>query len=70
MHSQSKTRPNAGFPFGDEFRPHPIMAKDHLLHFVAVAGAFFPEMMREAIKDSMAAAGKLVRKIESPAPDQ
>jgi hypothetical protein len=47
------------------------------IKFATVIGAFFPDMLREAIKDSMAEAGmteedirELVRKLESPARDQ
>jgi hypothetical protein len=47
------------------------------IRYVAVVGAFFPDMIREAIKDSVAEAGlteedlrEMVRKLESPAPDQ
>jgi hypothetical protein len=45
--------------------------------YATVMGAFFPDMIREAIKDSMAEVGmteddvrELVRKLESPARDQ
>jgi hypothetical protein len=47
------------------------------IRYMAVIGAFFPDMVREAIKDSMAESGmteedlrELVRKLESPARDQ
>ena len=49
------------------------LAKNDAVSFVTVAGAFFPEMIREALKDAMAAAGiteddlrEFVRKSESP----
>jgi hypothetical protein len=45
--------------------------------YATVTGAFFPDMIREAIKDSMAEIGmteddvrELIRKLESPARDQ
>ena len=45
--------------------------------YIRVAGALFPDMVREAIKDAMAEAGiteedvrYMVRAFESPAPDQ
>lgn len=45
--------------------------------YLTVLAAFFPDMVREAVKDSMAEIGmdeqdlrELVRKLESPAPDQ
>jgi hypothetical protein len=51
--------------------------KDDPVRYIRVAGAFFPDMVREAIKDSMAEAGiteedvrEMVRKLESPARDQ
>jgi hypothetical protein len=47
------------------------------IRYVAVVGAFFPDMIREAIKDAVAEAGmteedlrEIARKGESPAPDQ
>ncbi|WP_212439975.1 hypothetical protein [Bradyrhizobium sp. AUGA SZCCT0431] len=47
------------------------------VRYMAVMGAFFPDMVREAIKDSMAEIGMeeedlrdLIRKLESPARDQ
>jgi hypothetical protein len=47
------------------------------IRFASVIGAFFPEMIREAIKDAVAEAGlteedlrEMVRRLESPAPDQ
>jgi hypothetical protein len=53
------------------------LAKDNPIRYAAVIGAFFPEMLREAIRDSMAEQGiseddlrELIRKLESPAPDQ
>jgi hypothetical protein len=53
------------------------LAKDDPVRYVRVIGAFFPEMMREAIKDEMAELGmteedlrELMRKLESPARDQ
>jgi hypothetical protein len=53
-----------------------VLAKDPI-RFASVIGAFFPEMIREAIKDAVAEAGlteedlrEMVRKLESPAPDQ
>jgi hypothetical protein len=52
------------------------LAKDPI-RFAAVIGAFFPDMIREAMKDAVAEAGmteedirELVRKLESPARDQ
>jgi hypothetical protein len=52
------------------------LAKDPI-RFASVIGAFFPEMIREAIKDAVAEAGlteedlrEMVRRLESPAPDQ
>ena len=52
------------------------LAKDPM-RYVTVMGAFFPDMIREAIKDSVAEAGmteedvrEMVRKLESPARDQ
>jgi hypothetical protein len=52
------------------------VAKDPI-RFASVIGAFFPEMIREAIKDAVAEAGlteedlrEMVRRLESPAPDQ
>ena len=51
-------------------------AKDPV-RYMRVMGAFFPDMVREAIKDQMAASGMteedlhaLIRKLESPARDQ
>jgi hypothetical protein len=53
------------------------LAKDDPVRYVTVMGAFFPDMIREAIKDSMAEVGlteddvrEMVRKLESPARDQ
>jgi aryl-alcohol dehydrogenase-like predicted oxidoreductase len=53
-----------------------VLAKDPI-RFAAVIGAFFPEMIREAIKDAVVEAGmteedlrEIARKLESPAPDQ
>ena len=53
-----------------------VLAKDPI-RFAAVIGAFFPEIIREAMKDAVAEAGltegdlrEMVRKLESPAPDQ
>jgi hypothetical protein len=53
-----------------------VLAKDPI-RFAAVIGAFFPEMIREAMKDAVAEASlseedlrEMVRKLESPAPDQ
>jgi hypothetical protein len=47
------------------------------VRYVTVMGAFFPDMTREAVKDSMAEVGlteddvrEMVRKLESPARDQ
>jgi hypothetical protein len=47
------------------------------LRYVAVIGAFFPHMLREAMKDAMAEAGltetdlnDMARKLESPVRDQ
>lgn len=47
------------------------------IRYMAVIGAFFPDMVREAIKDSMAESGlteedirEMVRKLKSPARDQ
>jgi hypothetical protein len=47
------------------------------IRFATVIGAFFPDMIREAMKDAVAEAGmtegdirELVRKLESPARDQ
>jgi hypothetical protein len=52
------------------------LAKDPI-RFTAVIGAFFPDMIREAMKDAVAEAGmteedirEMVRKLESPARDQ
>jgi hypothetical protein len=52
------------------------LAKDPM-RYVTVMGAFFPDVIREAIKDSVAEAGmteedirEMVRKLESPARDQ
>jgi hypothetical protein len=52
------------------------LAKDPI-RFASVIGAFFPEMIREAIKDAVAEAGlteedlrEMARRLESPAPDQ
>jgi hypothetical protein len=52
------------------------LAKDPI-RFASVIDAFFPEMIREAIKDAVAEAGlteedlrEMVRRLESPAPDQ
>jgi len=52
------------------------LAKDPA-RYVHILGAIFPEMIREAIRDEMAAAGmdeddlrELVRKLESPAGTQ
>jgi pyruvate/2-oxoglutarate dehydrogenase complex dihydrolipoamide dehydrogenase (E3) component len=52
------------------------LAKDPI-RFATVVGAFFPEMIREAIKDAMAEAGmteedlrEMIRKLESPARNQ
>jgi hypothetical protein len=51
--------------------------RDDPVRYIRVAGALFPDMVREAIKDSMAEAGiteedvrEMVRKLESPARDQ
>jgi hypothetical protein len=48
-----------------------------MIQYVRTMGAFFPDMMREAIRDEMAEAGmteedlrELIRKLESPARDQ
>ena len=53
------------------------LAKDDPVRYVTVMGAFFPDMIREAIKDTMAEVGlteddvrEMVRKLESPARDQ
>jgi hypothetical protein len=53
-----------------------VLARDPI-RFVSVIAAFFPDMIREAIRDSVAEAGlteedlrEMVRKHESPAPDQ
>ena len=53
------------------------LEKDDPVRYIRVAGAFFPDMVREAIKDSKAEAGiteedvrEMVRKLESPARDQ
>ncbi len=53
-----------------------VLARDPV-HFTTVIGAFFPEMIREGMKDAVAEAGlteedlrEMVRKLESPAPDQ
>jgi hypothetical protein len=53
------------------------LEKDDPVGYIRVAGAFFPDMVREAIKDSMAEAGiteedvrEMVRKLESLARDQ
>jgi hypothetical protein len=47
------------------------------IRFTSVIGAFFPEMIREAMKDAVAESGmteedirEMVRKLESPARDQ
>ena len=47
------------------------------IRFMVVMGAFSPDMVREAVKDSMAESGmteedvrELVKKLESPARDQ
>jgi hypothetical protein len=47
------------------------------IRYMAVIGAFFPDIVREAIKDSLAECGltdedirEMVRKLESPARDQ
>jgi hypothetical protein len=47
------------------------------IRFATVIGAFFPDMIREAMKDAVAEAGmteedirEMVRKLESPARDQ
>jgi aryl-alcohol dehydrogenase-like predicted oxidoreductase len=52
------------------------LAKDPI-RFAAVIGAFFPEMIREAIKDAVADAGmteedlrEMARSLESPARNQ
>ncbi|SIO55906.1 hypothetical protein SAMN05443247_08153 [Bradyrhizobium erythrophlei] len=52
------------------------LAKDPL-RFVTVVGAFFPDMMREAIRDTVAEIGmteedirEMVQRLESPARDQ
>jgi hypothetical protein len=52
------------------------LAKDPI-RFATVIGAFFPDMIREAMKDAVAEAGmteedirEMVRKLESPARDQ
>ena len=53
------------------------LEKDDPVRYIRVAGAFFPDMVREAIQDSMAEAGiteedvrEMVRKLESAARDQ
>jgi hypothetical protein len=53
-----------------------LCEKDPIRH-VTVLGAFFPDIVREAIKDEMAEQGleeedlrELIRKLESPARDQ
>jgi len=53
------------------------LAKDDPMRYLTVMGAFFPDTIREAIKDSVAEAGmtvadirEMVRKLESPARDQ
>jgi hypothetical protein len=53
-----------------------VLAKDPV-RFTTVIAAFFPDMLREALRDAMAEAGiteddlqDIARKLESPAPDQ
>jgi hypothetical protein len=49
------------------------LEKDDPVRYIRVAGAFFPDMVREAIKDSMAEAGiteEDVREMVRPVRDQ